>query len=484
MSEDSEDSEDGYDYDLVVIGSGPAGEKAGAQAAYFGKRVALVEKSFPVGGTCVHWGTLPSKCLRESAQHLSGLKMRGVAGVAGIVGNEPGSQRGVRVSELLAHKESVSQAESERISRNLERHGIDLVHGRAEMAGPNEVRVHLNEGGTKALRTRFTLIATGTHPYRPSGFDFPHESIYDSDEIIELAEVPTSMIVVGAGVIGSEYAAMFQALGVAVTLVEPRSALLPFLDGEIRKELLASFRSAGMDVRFNTKVTHADVQADDTVIAHLEGGGTIHADRLLYAAGRGGNVKGLGLECVGVETNKRGHIVVDDSYRTACPSIYAVGDVIGFPALASTGMEQGRVAACHAFGLTYKRQLAQNLPYGIYTIPEVSMVGETEESLTKAGRDYEWGIAHFRDNARGKIVGHVDGFVKLIFDAADKTLLGVHILGENAAELVHIGLTVIQLGGTIGTFIDACYNYPTLSECYKYAAYDGLGRLARRSATS
>lgn len=466
-------------YDLVVIGSGPAGEKGAAQAAYFGKRVAIVERG-PLGGACVNTGTLPSKCLRESALHISGFRARGIAGVSCEVPSI------VRVDSLMAHKARVCELEAERIARNIDRHRIELIRGSAEILDPNTVLVRTPDGMERHLATDVILIATGSRPHRPKEISFDMKEIYDSDEILDLDFVPRSLAVVGAGVIGCEYASMFAALGVKVTLIEPRERLLPFVDAEMADALVRAFRTMGMDLRFGTALESARVMGPNDVAAVLKrGDGTteeLHVQKLLYAAGRNGNTEGLGLERVGIRPDKRGQIAVDEHYRTACPTIYAAGDVIGFPALASTSMDQARVAMCHAFDLRYKTALARNLPYGIYTIPELSMVGETEQAARARSDDVEVGRAYYRDNARGRIVGDDDGLVKLVFRASDKRLLGVHILGERAAELVHIGLTVLQFEGTIDAFIDAVYNYPTLSEAYKYAAYDGLGRLARRAA--
>jgi NAD(P) transhydrogenase len=461
-------------YDLVVIGSGPAGEKGAAQVAYFGKRVALVEREPKPGGACVHTGTLPSKCLRESALYLSGLRAAGIKGVELQVKSQ------VRVDELVAHKEFVCSTEVERIHRNLDRHKIDYYQGRAEFLDPRTIAVRRSDGSELRLSAPVTLIATGTHPHRPSDIPFDHDYVWDSDEILELQQVPRSMIVVGAGVIGCEYASMFSVLGVKVTLVEPRERILPFIDEDVSQALIRSFKEFGIEMRLNSGLASCKVEGRE-VLANLRDGTQVRAERLLYAAGRSGNTDGLGLERLGIKPDKRGNIPVNERYETTCPGVYAVGDVIGFPALASTSMDQGRIAMCHAFDLKYKTALNRFLPYGIYTIPEVSMVGDTEQELVKRGEDYETGRAFYRDNARGRMLGDQQGFVKIIFRPSDKKLLGVHVVGERAADLVHIGLTVLQFGGSIDAFIDAVYNYPTVSECYKYAAYDGLGRLARRA---
>jgi NAD(P) transhydrogenase len=464
-------------YDLVVIGCGPAGEKGAAQAAYFGKRVAVCEGG-RLGGACVHTGTLPSKCLRESALHLSGFRNRGLPETWLPV------PKPIRVETLMAHRNRVARLETERIARNMERHGIELVRGRAEILDANTVFVRGPEG-ERRLETSVILIATGSRPHRPADVPFDLNDVYDSDEILDLDFVPRSLAVVGAGVIGCEYATMFAALGVEVTLIEPRERLLPFLDEEIATLLDGSFGALGIARRYGWSVSEVRVERPGDVrfrATEARTGRTedLRAEKLLYCAGRQGNTEGLGLERVGVVPDKRGLLKVDERFRTSCPTIYAAGDVIGFPALASTSMDQARVAMCHAFDLKYKTGLSHILPFGIYTIPEVSMAGETEQALAARGARYEVGRAAYADNARARILGQPEGLLKLIFRPEDRRILGVHILGERASEVIHVGATAMQLGATIDLFIDAVYNYPTLGEMYKYAAYDGLGRLAKR----
>ncbi len=460
-------------YDLVVIGCGPAGEKAAAQAAYFGKRVAVIDRATP-GGACVHTGTLPSKGLRESALAMVRLKNLGLKGISCSLAED------VRVDELLAHKDQVCAAEVQRILRNLQRHNCPLFTGNAELVEPDLVRVHRPGQDPLDLQTDMILVATGTSPHRPTDLPFEHQNVWDSDEVVHMDSIPQSLLVYGAGVIGCEYATMFAALGVQVALLEPRGAVLPFVDRDVGKELLAAFRDLGIAIHTQFKYDRAEV--GDAGVTLWAGDTALFAQRLLYAAGRNGNVEGLGLDRVGVKVSNRGLIQVDDNFWTGVGRIYAAGDVIGFPALASTSMDQGRVAVCHAFGFDYKKQVGRWLPYGIYTIPECSLVGATEQELEAAGTPYEIGRAAYTDNARAQLVGVDRGLVKLVFDPATKRLLGIHIVGERASELVHIGMTVLQHGGTLDTFIDAVYNYPTLSELFKYAAYDGLQRLARRSA--
>ena len=460
-------------YDLVVIGCGPAGEKAAAQAAYFGKKVAVIDRTTP-GGACVHTGTLPSKSLRESALAMVRLKNLGLRGMTCTLAED------VRVDELLAHKDQVCKAEVERIYRNMARHNVPILVGEGEVVTPELVRVHHAGGDTTELPTDMILVATGTAPHRPADLPFEHLNVWDSDEVVNMDSIPRSLLVYGAGVIGCEYATMFAALGVNVELLEPRGAVLPFVDTDITKELLAAFADLGITVHLNFKYDKAEV-SDQGVALHC-GERVVRADRLLYAAGRNGNIQGLGLEKLGVNVSSRGLVMVNEHYHTGVGRIYAAGDIIGFPALASTSMDQGRVSVCHAFGFDYKQQLGRWLPYGIYTIPECSLVGATEQELEQAGTPCEVGRAAYGGNARAQLVGADRGLVKLVFDPTTKKLLGVHIVGERASELVHIGMTVLQNSGTIDTFIDAVYNYPTLSELFKYAAYDGLQRLARRSA--
>lgn len=460
-------------YDLVVLGCGPAGEKAAAQAAYFGKKVAVIDRATP-GGACVHTGTLPSKSLRESALAMVRLKNLGLRGVTCSLAED------IRVDELLAHKDQVCRAEVQRIYANLARHNVPILVGDGEVVSPQLVRCHHADGSMTDLAADMILIATGTTPHRPADLQFEHENVWDSDEVVHMASIPRSLIVYGAGVIGCEYATMFAALGVKVELLEPRGAVLPFVDRDIAKELLAAFADLGITVQLNFK--YDNVAVSDTGVALHCGDRVVRAERLLYAAGRTGNVRGLGLDKLGIKVSSRGLVEVNEHYHTGVGRIYAAGDIIGFPALASTGMDQGRVSVCHAFGFDYKQQLGRWLPYGIYTIPECSLVGATEQELEQSGAAFEVGRAAYSGNARAQLVGADRGLVKIVFDPNDRKLLGVHIVGERASELVHIGMSVLQLQGTIDVFIDAVYNYPTLSELFKYAAYDGMQRLARRSA--
>jgi NAD(P) transhydrogenase len=457
------------DFDLVVIGCGPAGEKGAAQAAWAGKRVAVVEKSRNLGGACANTGTLASKTLRESALLLSGYRQRQVPGIELSVKRDPS------VADFMAHKEAVCAAERARIAANLDRHHITLLTGEARFVDPHTIRV-----GERTVTASVFLLATGTVPHRPPGIAFRSQRIDDSDEILGLDRMPRSLVVAGAGVIGSEYASIFATLGCTVTLVDGRDRLLPFLDPEISDRLAAHLRDRlGVDLRLGDSVLSTE-EREDTLAITLASGEHLVAERLLYCAGRRAATGSLGLDAIGVALDARGYVQVDADYRTNLPHVYAAGDVIGFPALASVSMEQARLAMCHAFGLTYKTRVPAELPLGIYTIPEVSAVGLTEAEARAQGMDVEVGRARYADNARGQIEGDRDGFLKLVFRAEDRVVVGVHVIGERATELIHLGELVIRTGGTIHAFIDLVFNYPTLGELYKYAAYDGLGALARR----
>ncbi len=460
-------------YDLIVIGSGPAGEKGAAQAAYFGKSVALIEREPILGGACVNTGTIPSKTLRESALHLSGFRQRGFRGTV-----EMRIKNDVTIGEFMHRKNLVVEREWKRIEENLRNHKVDRYTGAARFVTPNGIEVS-GAAGTIALEGSVILIATGSSPYRPASVPFDDRMICDSDTILHIDTIPESMAVVGAGVIGCEYASIFAALGVEVHLVDGRTSLLPHIDREIVRVLLGEMETRlGVTLHLGCDVETIE-RVGDEVSVTLKDGSCFVVDQVLYAAGRSSNSAGLNLEAVGVNTANRGLIIVNERYQTSVPNIYAAGDVIGFPGLASTSMEQARVAMVHAFDLKYKTRLAANLPYGIYTIPELSTIGLTEEQCRERNIHYEAGRAFYRSNARGQIIGDTKGLIKLVFEAGSLKLLGVHIVGENASELLHIGMMVMQFEGTINAFIEGVFNFPTLSEAYKYAAYDGLGNLAR-----
>jgi NAD(P) transhydrogenase len=457
-------------FDLVVIGGGPAGERGAAQAAYFGKRVALVERAPEPGGAAVHTGTLPSKTLREAGLFLSGYRQRDLYGVNVDVDPD------MTVPRLLGRKEVVEGLETERIHANLARHKIELIRGEGRVTGATTVTVS-GPDGERQLEAEFILIVTGSSPHRPQGVPYDDEDVHDADGILQIDHLPRTLVVIGAGVIGCEYACMFAALGVDVHLIDPRPALLPFLDAEMGERLAEAMTALGVRLHLERQLDHV-ARDDGALVTTLTSGAEIEADTVLIASGRSGNTRGLGLEDVGVEVDRRGYVVVDEDFRTAVPSIYAAGDVVGFPALASVSMEQARVAVCHAFGFTYKRQVAELYPYGVYTIPEVSCVGLSEDDAIKRGIDTVVGRARFADNVRGQIVGDRDGMVKLVFDRSNRKLIGCHVIGERASELVHIGQAVITLDGTVDTFIQMVFNHPTLGETFKYAAYDALGKLA------
>ncbi|MGZ7027279.1 MAG: Si-specific NAD(P)(+) transhydrogenase [Acidimicrobiia bacterium] len=458
------------EYDLVVIGGGPAGERGAAQAAYFGKRVAIVERQPDPGGAAVHTGTLPSKTLRETALFLSGYRQRQLDGV--LVDLDPE----LTVTRLLDRKDAVRHLEVDRIHTNLERHGIDLVRGEGRLAGPHAVGVTSEDGTATRLTADVILIATGSSPYRPEGIPYGDHDVHDADGILRINRLPRTMAVIGGGVIGCEYACMFAALGVEVHLIDPRTGLLPFLDLEMGERLADAMRSLGVRLHLAQTFEHV-VRGPAGLTCTLSSAEPLVVETVMVAAGRQGNTDGLGLPPIGVEVDARGNVKVDEDFRTAVPSVYAAGDVVGFPALASVSMEQGRVAVCHAFGFTYKRQVSDVLPYGVYTIPEVSCVGLGEEEAARRGLDVVAGRAFYRDNVRGQIMNDRDGMVKLVFDRSSRRLIGCHCIGERASELVHVGQAIIVLDGTVETFIEMVFNHPTLGETFKYAAYDALAQL-------
>ena len=464
-------------FDLVVIGSGPAGEKGAVQAAYFGKKVALVEKAERVGGACVHTGTLPSKTLRETALYLTGFQRRELYGM------KLDFDREASVRRLTGRLRTVTAEQVAQISRNLDRHGVTVIHGAAEFASWHEIAVHDPSSTTRRLTAPIFLIATGSSPLRPAGVPFDDCDVEDSDTILDLDRIPHTLAVVGGGVIGCEYACIFAALGTRITIIEGRPALMGFLDHEMSDSLRMGLERDGHQVRLGDAVSSIERIPGQSLRISLKSGAALLVDKVLYSAGRAGNTKGLGLDRAAVTMDEKGRILVNEHFQTSAPHVYAAGDVVGSPALASVSMEQGRVAMCHAFDIAYKTKVSDLTPSGVYTIPEISMAGATEEDLTKKGVPFEVGRARFAENARGQITGEKDGLLKLVFEVPSKKLLGVHIIGESATELIHIGQMVMTSGGTIDVFIDSVFNFPTLSESYKYAAYDGLGRLARRATS-
>ena len=458
-------------HDLIVIGSGPAGEKGAAQAAYFGKKVALIEREPFPGGAAANTGTLPSKTLRETALYLSGFRKRELYGL----GFDP-DQR-INAAGFLAHFHNVRAEERARIDSNMERHGVGSYKGVGSLLDANTVQIQSSDGTSTTLTATTILLATGTHPHRPADYPWHDARLFDSDTILNIGELPDSLLVIGGGVIGSEYACIFAALGVRVTLIDGRDRLLGFLDPEVSDALQCAMIAMGIQLLLGDSVQ--SIRPAAKLEVDFKKPGSASFDAILSASGRQGNTASLGLDKIGLSPDKRGLLKVNEHYQTDVSNIYAAGDVSGFPALASTSMEQARIAMCHAFDLKYKTGLARILPLGIYTIPECSSAGETEESLGEKGCDYVIGKTTYARNTRGFIIGDHEGFLKLLFRAEDMTLVGVHCIGEQATDLVHTGLAALLLSQTADFFINTCFNYPTLSEMYKYAAYDALGRIQR-----
>jgi NAD(P) transhydrogenase len=456
-------------YDLVVIGSGPAGQRAAVQAAKLGKRVALVEKGRRLGGVCVNSGTIPSKTLREAIVYLTGHSQRSVYGQSYRLKSE------LTMDDLLWRAQHVVEAEVDVIEDQLRRNHVELVCGFATLVSPTEIAVAEIGEVERRLETRATVVAVGTTPSHPSDIGFDGQTILDSDQILDLKKIPSSMVVVGAGVIGIEYASMFAALRTKVTVVEKRSRLLEFCDAEVVEALQYHLRELGVQFRFGESVEQVEPHEGGAVTC-LASGKRIAADTVLYSAGRLGATAGLGLEALGVVQDDRGRIKVDADFQTSVHGVYAVGDVIGFPSLAATSAEQGRLAACHALGHA-SHSMNGLLPVGIYTIPEISYVGRNEEELTAAAIPYEVGIARYRELARGQIVGDHHGMLKLLASPDDGTILGVHVFGTSATEVVHIGQAVMGNGGGLDFLVDSVFNYPTFAESYKVAALDATNKL-------
>lgn len=458
-------------YDLIVIGSGPAGEKGAAQAAYFDKRVVLIERAPYVGGAGINTGTVPSKTLREAALYYSGLQQRGLYGI------DYSLKDNMSVADFMHREKMVVENERHIIQNNIQRHGITLMHGEASFKDAHTVCVSTADGDTD-ISGDFILIATGSSPYHPSDIPFDGNMIYDSDTILHMDHIPKTMAVVGGGVIGTEYASIFAALGVQVMLIEPKERVLPFVDYEMIHRLQDQLNLLGLKFALGHKVTAMEPH-ENHVRLTLDKHRVLEFERVLVASGRQSNVQALRLEQIGVNLGNRGLILVNEKFQTSVPNIYAAGDVIGFPALASTSMEQARVAIVHAFNLGYKEQMSPILPLAVYSIPEISMVGITEDECREKQIPHLIGRAYYENNPRGQIIGDMSGMVKLIFSPSDKKLLGAHLIGEQASELIHIAAHVMLANGTIDAFIQAVYNYPTLADAYKYAAYDGLGHWER-----
>jgi NAD(P) transhydrogenase len=458
------------EYDLVVIGSGPGGQKAAVAAAKLGKSVAVIERGRMLGGVCVNTGTIPSKSMREAVVYLTGLNQRELYGASYRV------KERITCADLHARTEHVINREIDVVRNQLMRNRIELYTGLGRFIDDHTVSVeNPNRAEHTTVSGQYIIIATGTTPVRPPGVQFDNERVIDSDGILNLKTIPSSMVVVGAGVIGIEYASIFAALGTKVTVVEKCDTMLDFCDQEIVEDLRFHLRDQSVTFRFGEEVTAVNIRPGGTLTT-LASGKKIAADTVMYSAGRQGCTEHLDLENAGLEADSRGRIFVDDQYRTKVEHIYAVGDVIGFPALASTSMDQGRLAAYHAFGEPVER-LTKCQPIGIYTIPEVSYAGATESELTKDAVPYEFGVSRYRELARGQIAGDSHGMLKLLVSTDDHKLLGVHIFGTNATELVHIGQAVIGCGGTVDYLVDAVFNYPTFSETYKVAALDVMNKL-------
>lgn len=456
-------------FDLVTIGSGPAGEKGAAQAAYFGHKVAVVDRQARPGGAPVNSGGIPTKTLREAATYLTSFGKRDIYGVG--IGLSPG----LMVERLRARAAEVQETMGAAVSENLERHHIEYVVGEATLRDGG-VAVTLPSGEERKLSARVILISTGSRPFRPAGIPFDDPDVHDSDSILEMDRIPKSMVVIGAGPVGAEYASIFTALGTNVTIIDLGERMAPFLDVEVSELLRKYLEEAGTRVVLGT--TGEVSRQGDRLQVELGDGEVLNPEVVLFAAGRVGNTDELAVREAGVECDERGRILVDDEYRTTVDGIYAAGDVIGPPALASVSSEQGRVAICHAFGIPFKEAIDPTPPFGVYTIPEVGMVGMTEEAAKAAGVDYEVGRSWFADNSRSAIAGSPAGLIKLVLNRGDRRLIGAHIIGEEAAELIHQAQAVIHTRGTIDYFIDSTYNVPTRSEAFKYAAYNALQRLA------
>lgn len=457
-----------YDFDLVCIGCGPAGEKAATQAAYFGHRVAIIEKEARPGGAMVNTGTVPSKALRETALLCSAFNRRPLPGMDFKL------DRTMSVPRFMARRHLMEQQEHDRIETAIDRHNISVLFGRGRMIDAHTIEIASPEGPKQTLTARFVLIATGSSPLRPAHIPFDKPNVVDADGVLQLKRLPASMIIVGGGVIGCEYASIFAEIGVHVTLIHNGDHILPFLDAECREHLRDSMARQGVDFMPNRSVATVEARKDNVSVT-LDDGRTLSAECLLWAAGRCSNTTDLGLEQAGVTLGQRGLITVNQHYQTNVPSIYAAGDVIGFPALAATSMEQGRIAACHMFNVAFKSKLTDVMPIGLYTIPAVSMVGLSPEDAIKQRIDLVIGRASYRDNVRGRMLGDDSGLLKCLFDRrAPHALLGAMIVGEDATELVHQAQMAIVAGLGIEYFINACFNYPSLSELYKYAAYSAL----------
>jgi NAD(P) transhydrogenase len=458
-----------FSYDLVVIGSGPAGQKGAIAASKLGKKVAVIDRKEMVGGVCLHTGTIPSKTLREAILYLSGFRERTFYGRDYTVSKE------ITVADLTFRVQKVLGREVEVVRAQLNRNRVATLSGSARFLDANTLEVESVEG-TARVRGDRILIACGTRPAHSPTVPLDGKRIIDSDQFLKGEALPRDLIVVGAGVIGLEYASMVTALNIKVTVIEARPTMLDFVDREMIDSLMFFMRQRGAAFRLGEKVLSVGYDEKNRVVASLESGKEVHGDALLYTVGRKTNADLLNLEAAGLSADDRGRIAVNEFFQTAVPHIYAAGDVIGFPALASTSMEQGRLASCHMFG-AYCESRKDSIPYGVYTIPEISIVGKTEHELTREKVPYEIGVSKFEELAKGQMLGVDTGLLKILFDRRTRKLLGVHIFGERATEIIHIGQAVLAFGGTIDYFRDAVFNYPTMAEAYKVAGLDGLNRL-------
>lgn len=462
------------EYDLVVVGSGPAGQRAAVQAAKLGKKVAIIERNFQVGGVSVHTGTIPSKTIREAVLYLTGFKQRGFYGISH-------REREVITPEDVQERVKITLFNQVEVMRaQLTRNGVKVINGEARFLDANTLSVEQSSGEKRILTSRFIMLAVGTRPFRPGHIPFDGERIFDSDEILHFRKMPRTLAVIGGGVIGVEFATIFAALDVQVTLIEERPSILDFCDKEIIDEFQHQLRDRGTVLRLEERVEKIE-RLGEKVILKLNSGKIVQTDMLLFAAGRIGATDTLDIDKAGLSADKRGRLKVNDVFQTAVSNIYAAGDIIGFPSLAATSMVQGRLAACHMFAHDFSNNL-EYFPYGIYSVPEISMVGATEKELKENKIPYETGIARFRELARGQILGLRDGILKMLFSIDDHKLLGVHIVGEGATELIHVGQAVITLGGTLEYFVDSAFNYPTLAEAYKVAALNAWNKLTPYTA--
>ena len=457
-------------YDIVVIGSGPAGKSAAIQAAKLGHRTAIVDAQPQLGGVCVHTGTVPSKTLRETVLNLSGWRERGFYGHSYRV------KQDIKAKDLMQRLDLTLQREVDILEHQLHRNRVDIIHGFATFVNKSTIEVSNESGDCQHIKSKRFIIAVGTRTYRPDNIPFDGSSIIDTDEVLNMVDLPRSLTVVGAGVVGVEYATIFQALDVHVTLVEPRDSMLTFVDKEIIQYFQHDLSENGLRLQFGQKVSEVKKRAKGGVVVKLENERAIASEIVLFAAGRVGATDKLKLDNVNIKVDHRGRIAVNEHFQTSEKNIYACGDVIGFPSLASTSLEQGRIAALHALGQPV-HSAPEYFPYGIYSVPEISSVGMTEEEVIQKGIAYEVGIAPLSETSRGKVMGLQSGMMKSIFSLKSRRLLGVHIVGEGATELIHIGQAVLTLKGSLDYFLENAFNYPTLAEAYKVAALHAHNRI-------